>query len=110
LESVRGQLDPVREPASEVPNELLARRGISATKRPTRNQFRIRINHGPSPDISGDALLGDLRRQIALLAIAKLPYFISLQAAAFRFRIVRSWNAAQAAPSSTSSFVTVPLE
>ncbi|SRR5258708_6900980 len=78
LVAVRGQLDSVLEPASNVLKELGSTPGVPPSNEPTQHQLGIGVNRGERPDITGDSFLGNLRRYVLLFGVAERPDFVDL--------------------------------
>lgn len=77
---IAGQLDAIGEPSSEILGEFNGGFRITHPERVAGDQFRVRIDSDPSPDIADDSIPFDLlRRDILGFAANKAPNLIDLK-------------------------------
>ena len=85
LQAIASELDAIRQPTRKVFDEITSADGVTLGNEPAWNQFCISVNRGPQPGVaSARILLGDLRRDVFLFAIAIRPAFIDLHPFAFQ--------------------------
>lgn len=78
------QLDPVRQAARQIADELRGIHSATTSNMPARNQLRVRTNRGPSPHVTKAKLALQFFRQILFLRIAEGPDFITLEPRAWQ--------------------------
>jgi hypothetical protein len=83
LQTIRGQLDAIRQTAGEVVHEDPRGNAIARADDPTGDQLCIRIDCRPSPYVASTRMLrGDLRGYVLGLGVAERPALIDLDALA----------------------------
>jgi len=106
---VRGELDPVPEPAGEIGHEGVRRVPVPRSDVPRRDQLRLGVDRDPSPHVAG--FLGRPLRllDVLLLRVDELPDFVALQPPAVEVSVA-SWYSAQTRPRSRISLRIVGFE
>ncbi len=82
LQSIRGKLNAILQTCSQIRDENPGSLCIALAKGPADNEFCIRINGGPGPDVTSDLALCNFVRDILLLAVAESPALINLNSLA----------------------------
>ena len=75
--SVRCQLDAMQQTFLQIGKEMICATGVALADEPAGNQFRIRVERNPRPDIAS-ALHFVLARAVLFFRVNKAPYFVAL--------------------------------
>ena len=83
-QAVCGELDAMREPFCQIVNEHLRRSRVTIAGHERRNQFCVRVNRNPSPNVSVSEFPFLFGGYVLLFRVAELPNFIALNPLAFQ--------------------------
>jgi hypothetical protein len=79
IEAITRQLNPICEAARKVCHKVTCRDRVALTYHEAGNQFCVRVDSRPGPNITADTVaLNFLRRHVLLFATNELPDFINL--------------------------------
>src|ERR1022692_2951980 len=78
LVAVRGQLDSIRQPVCNVPNELRRPPGIPPSFQPRQDKLALRFNRGKRPNVATDASFHLGKGDVLLLAPDKRSDLVNL--------------------------------
>src|ERR1017187_3699483 len=85
FQAIAGELDAISQAACKILDEVPRTGRVATCNQPTRHQLGICVNRGPKPRISSAwILLGNVRSDVLLFAVAERPAFIDLHPVAFQ--------------------------
>jgi hypothetical protein len=77
-------LDATRQPSGQVVHEMIRRTSVTATDKPARDKFRVRIKCNPSPNTANAGLPPHFFRHVFVFGVTEIPDFIALDALALQ--------------------------